>query len=699
MTAGTAFLVLSLIFALAAAVSWVRGKAAAGKALALASFFAAALASAWLFWLILHDRFDIDYVWSYSSLDLPLVYKVSAFWAGQQGSFLLWLFFHAAAGAALALRARLGNAGQAVFFFLQALLAALVLFYSPFFVTEGYAPADGAGMNPLLQDPWMAVHPPLVFLGYALLAVPYAASVGTLLSKQADGAEWLALARSWALAAWSLLGAGIFVGAFWAYKVLGWGGWWGWDPVENSSLVPWLAAGVLVHLLSAARVRPTNLALTHLSAIFSYALALYGTFLARSGLLGDFSVHSFSGTGVGLWLVAVDAIAVLAGLSLLVWRAGKFPKGSPYPAHRSREFFLLLGCLALTFLAIIVFIGMSMPLLTGLGGDSAAVDTGFYTKTSLPLAICMLLAMAVGSLLRYGEGQASLPKALLGAVFMGVAAAGLAGVREVSSLVLAGAAAAAVFASVLAWRGGALRPAAAIAHAGAALALFTMALTSAGTSTTLEFAPDEPQSFGKSSILYEGMDLSESRREKEYVFRVDGEEVRALTKLSASGEDAAREPAIAHGAAGDIYIAPSPAAVGHEIVLQRGKAILEGDLAYRLEHVTEEPDPEDQDRRIFLAAIAVTDGEIVDLAEVSLTAAGMKAATESFAVLNGKRRLRLLGISEDRKSIMLQILPALEEEARLSLTASVSEKPLLWLLWLGAAFVFVGTSCAVRRRC
>ena len=368
MTAGTAFLVLSLIFALAAAVSWGRGKAAAGKALALASFFAAALASAWLFWLILHDRFDIDYVWSYSSLDLPLVYKVSAFWAGQQGSFLLWLFFHAAAGAALALRARLGNAGQAVFFFLQALLAALVLFYSPFAVTEGYAPADGAGMNPLLQDPWMAVHPPLVFFGYALLAVPYAASLGALLSEKADSTAWLALARSWALAAWALLGAGIFVGAFWAYKVLGWGGWWGWDPVENSSLVPWLAAGVLVHLLSAARVRPTNLALAHLSAIFSYALALYGTFLARSGLLGDFSVHSFSGTGVGLWLVAVDAIVALAGLSLLVWRAGKFPKGSPYPVHRSREFFLLLGCLALTFLAIIVFIGMSMPLLTGLGG-------------------------------------------------------------------------------------------------------------------------------------------------------------------------------------------------------------------------------------------------------------------------------------------------------------------------------------------
>lgn len=699
MTLGTAFLALSLVFALAAALSWSREKVSAGKALALASFFAATLASAWLFWLILNDRFDIDYVWSYSSLDLPLIYKISAFWAGQQGSFLLWLFFHAAAGVALALRGRLGAAGQAVFFFLQALLAALVLFYSPFFVTEDYAPADGAGMNPLLQDPWMAVHPPLVFLGYALLAVPYAASLGALLSEKAGAAQWLSLARSWALAAWALLGAGIFVGAFWAYKVLGWGGWWGWDPVENSSLVPWLAAGVLVHLLSAARARPANLALAHLAAIFSYALALYGTFLARSGLLGDFSVHSFSGTSVGLWLVAVDALVLIAGLLLLVWRAGKLPKGEQYAAHMSREFFLLLGCLALTFLAIIVFIGMSMPLLTGLGGDSAAVDTGFYVKTSLPLAVCLLLTMAPASLLRYGESRSALLKAAVPALFAGAATAGLAGVREIASLVLAGAAAAALAATVLAGVRGTIRFSAALAHAGAAMALFTMALASAGVSTTLQFTPDEPQPFGKSAILYEGMELSESRREKEYVFRVDGEEVRALTKLSASGEDAAREPAIVHGAAGDIYIAPSPAVVGHEIVLQRGKAILEGDLAFRLEHVTQETDPDDASRSIFLAAIAVTDGETVDLAEVSLTAAGMKAGAESFAVLDGRRRLRLVGISEDRKSVMLQILPALEEEARLPLTASVSEKPLLWLLWLGAAFTFVGTSIAVRRRC
>ena len=694
---GTLFLGAVLFFALAAVFCETQGKTTEGRICAALAGLASLGAAAFLFVIILNDDFSYTYVISYSSISLPLLYKLSAFWAGQQGSFLLWLVIHAIVGVLIAREGRMTATGRTIYHALTAMLVLLVLFKSPFAPAETVA-MDGHGMNPLLQDPWMAVHPPIIFVGYALLAVPFVYSLESMIKAPMDGGVLVPM-RRWTLIAWAFLGAGIFIGGYWAYKVLGWGGYWGWDPVENSSLVPWLAAGVLVHLLSAARVRPTNLALTHLSAIFSYALALYGTFLARSGLLGDFSVHSFSGTGVGLWLVAVDAIAVLAGLSLLVWRAGKFPKGSPYPAHRSREFFLLLGCLALTFLAIIVFIGMSMPLLTGLGGDSAAVDTGFYTKTSLPLAICMLLAMAVGSLLRYGEGQASLPKALIGAVFMGAAAAGLAGVREVSSLVLAGAAAAAVFASVLAWRGGALRPAAAIAHAGAALALFTMALTSAGTSTTLEFVPDEPQSFGRNSILYEGMELSESRREKEYVFRVDGEEVRALTKLSASGEDAAREPAIAHGAAGDIYIAPSPVAVGHEIVLQRGKAILEGDLAYRLEHVTEEPDPEDQDRRIFLAAIAVTDGETVDLAEVSLTAAGMKAATESFAVLNGKRRLRLLGISEDRKSIMLQILPALEEEARLPLTASVSEKPLLWLLWLGAAFVFVGTSCAVRRRC
>ena len=698
MTIGAVFLSLCLIFALGASFSWGIKKVSAGRSLALASFFAVLMAGVLLFWLILSDRFDIDYVWSYSSLDLPLLYKISVFWAGQQGSFLLWLLFHASAGVLLVWRGRLASRGLAVFFFLQSLLAALVLFYSPFFVTEGYAPTDGAGMNPLLQDPWMAVHPPLVFLGYALLAVPYAASLGTLLSDEPDSREWLSFARSWSLGAWALLGAGIFVGAFWAYKVLGWGGWWGWDPVENSSLVPWLAAGVLVHILRIARVRAANLALAHLAAIFAYALALYGTFLARSGLLGDFSVHSFSGTSVGLGLAVVDAFVLLAGLVLLARYAGRFPRGEQYPAHGSREFWLLLGCLWLCFIAFIVFIGMSMPLITALWGDPAAVGTGFYFRTTAPLAVLLLFAMVPGVLFLYGIGKkaASWHLPALAAV-LGGAAALLLGLRDVQELLLAAAAAAVLVASRISWRRGALSPAASLAHQGTAMALFAMALSSAGAGSTLEFLPDEPQQVLGHEIVYRGMELTETRRQKEYVFSVDGAEARALTKLSARGEEAAREPAIAHGPAGDVYIAPAPVAVGHEVVLRRGGFLLEGELGYRLERVEEEPDPDDAGRRIFLVHIAVTDGETVELLEASLVASGMKASTEAVPVLGGQRRLRVVGISENRKEVMVQILPAIEEEARLPLTASVSEKPLLWLLWLGAAFAFGGTAFAAAK--
>lgn len=261
------------------------------------------------------------------------------------------------------------------------------------FVVSVTAVQDGVGLNPLLQDPWMAVHPPVIFIGYALLAVPFAYAMGALL-KDEDQKSWLEPARRWALFAWGFLGAGIFIGGYWAYKVLGWGGYWGWDPVENSSLVPWLLAGAFVHILHVAKRRPAALSVLHLSVIFTFALVIYGTFLTRSGILGDFSVHSFSGTSIGMTLAVVNAIVLIGGLALLAIKAGNLPQGKLYEAHASREFCLLLGALVLVFISAIIFIGMSMPLFTQLIGKPAAVDTDFYVRTTLPLAIAMCLIMA-----------------------------------------------------------------------------------------------------------------------------------------------------------------------------------------------------------------------------------------------------------------------------------------------------------------
>ena len=480
---GDLLLALALFFSLCAMLGYVvaHGKKAVwGKRLTWLSAAFGVAASAYLMVLIFQNRFDIAYVAGYSSAELPTMYKISVFWAGQQGSFLLWLFIHMIAGLILCTRQRLANGGMALYLALQSALVVLVLAKSPF-APAAQAVTNGQGLNPLLQDPWMAVHPPIIFVGYALLAVPLVYALCALL-KGEQSLDWLKPARNWLLVAWAFLGAGIFIGGYWAYKVLGWGGFWGWDPVENSSLVPWLLATVLLHVLHVARVRKAALSLVHLAAIFTYAFVLYGTFLTRSGILGDFSVHSFSGSSIGLTIAIVNGLVLMAGLIVLAVRANTLPKGEVYPAYASREFIVLLGMLVTVFITALVFLGMSMPLLTQLVGRPAAVDTAFYVRTTMPLAIVLMLTLACACLRRYGEGNV-LSKGRLPAVLLvvGMAAAFAVGVRQVLPIILSGAALGAVGASAISWRQHGLGLGGMIAHAGVGLALMAMVFAGSGS--------------------------------------------------------------------------------------------------------------------------------------------------------------------------------------------------------------------------
>ena len=353
--------------------------ARAVKILALTSAGFVAAASLFLWYLIFENNFGVEYVATYSSTTLPTLYKISAFWAGQQGSFLLWLLIHATAGAALTFR-RTRAAALGIFFLLQAVLTLLVLTKSPF--AENAAQVlEGVGLNPLLQDFWMAIHPPIIFVGYALLAVPFALSLGSLLT-EAKSRAWLEEARLWTLAAWSFLGAGIFVG-----------GYWGWDPVENSSLVPWLLGSVLLHTMNLARKKSAVLSVAHVAATFTYSLVLYGTFLTRSGIPGDFSVHSFAGSNVGAAIAFANALILIGGLAIIFVKAKNFPQGKMYETHSDSAFAVLLGCLLMIFIAAIVWVGMSMPLLSQLFGQAAAVDTDFYVKSTAPIAFAAAVLM------------------------------------------------------------------------------------------------------------------------------------------------------------------------------------------------------------------------------------------------------------------------------------------------------------------
>ncbi len=613
------------------------------KALALTSATFICAASLLLWILIFENDFSVAYVASYSSTTLPTLYKISALWAGQQGSFLLWLTIHAATGAVLTFR-RTAATALGIFFLLQAVLTLLVMIQSPF--AENPAQVfDGAGLNPLLQDFWMAIHPPIIFAGYALLAVPFALSVGALLTEAASR-NWLAEARRWTLLAWSLLGAGIFVGGYWAYKVLGWGGYWGWDPVENSSLVPWLLSAVLLHLINLARRKSAVLAPAHAAATFTYALVIYGTFLTRSGILGDFSVHSFAGTSIGATIALANALVLIGGLTILLVKAKSLPQGKMYDGHGEAAFAILLGCLLIIFVAAIVWVGMSMPLLTQLVGQAAAVDTDFYVKTTAPLA-AVIFALMIWTFAKFG--------------------------RSISF-------------------GGK------IAHVGFLLMLAAIVISAQGDTVTREFRPRTAVSIAGHEVIYEGQVFGDDEREKFYVYTVDGEVVRALTKLRGNGTDSAREPAILKTFAGDVYIAPHAAQIDtvQELLLTKNLFAMDGEFGYVFDdaHI----DYDDAGKPIqATASITITDGELEEVIHPLITVTPDGGSSKAVEVLSGKRRVRLTGISGDLRKARLEILPTLEEISAMPITTTVTTKPLIWLLWLSVTTICAGTLIAIKR--
>lgn len=697
---GVIALTLTLLTSLAAVLCYAAQSvrmARWGRLFVGVSFAAVLVAGIYLMQLIFSNRFDIAYVASYSAVELPVIYKVSAFWAGQQGSFLLWLLIHGTAGLYLGGKKALSEAGMAVYMGLQALLTVLVMAKSPFVPSENVV-QNGVGLNPLLQDPWMAVHPPIIFVGYALLAVPLAYSAAALFTGQKAQA-WLPAARRWALTAWAFLGAGIFIGGYWAYKVLGWGGFWGWDPVENSSLVPWLTAGIFVHVLRVAQIRQAVVTMVHLAGIFAYALVLYGTFLTRSGILGDFSVHSFAGTSIGMTIAVVNALVLVSGLLLLIVKAKSLPQGEYYPAYDSREFVVLLGALLMVFMSAIIFLGMSMPLITQLIGKPAAVDTDFYVRTTMPLAIVMMLTVACALLRGYGQGKvlakggALLPFGVLGAV-CGFAA----GVHQVLPLLLAATSLMAVGAAVISFRQHGINKGGLIAHIGLGLSLFAMVLAGSGSqSYSQEMAVGERYDIFGHEIIFQGQEFAADGKEKYYVYRVDGQEVKALTKLHANGADAAREPAIAKGIGGDVYLAPTPPSGSGrlEMTLKQGRMDMDDDFAYRFEQAN--IDRQENGTLQVTAEVAVTDGDKVEHVQVNMQATADGGTSAPVEIFGGQKRLRLTGVTQNQKQIRLEILPSQAAEARQNITASISVKPCIWLLWLGSIMVCAGTFMAAKR--
>lgn len=356
------------------------------------------LASVYLMFFFVADQYNVAYVFENSSRDMPLVFKFSAFWAGQEGSFLLWGFWTGLVGVLLTWKAGKVERTIMPFFGLAyAFILTMAVSVRPFRlsdVPEGVIRSDGMGLNPLLQDYWMAIHPPTLFLGYALMIVPFAFAMGALVRR--DYRDWVRAAAPWAILATTVLALALAMGGHWAYRTLGWGGFWAWDPVENSSLVPMLVGLALVHGLflqrgANAAGQRGNIGL----AITAFVAVMYASYLTRSGVLTEFSNHSFSELPQGSLLLGGLLFFVVFGYGVFLMRYRSIPSLPAYEGWNSREFGFYLSVVVLMISAVLVAVGMSAPLITGAFGKPQSVAQAFYNWTQAPVGflIAMMLAL------------------------------------------------------------------------------------------------------------------------------------------------------------------------------------------------------------------------------------------------------------------------------------------------------------------
>jgi cytochrome c-type biogenesis protein CcmF len=374
----------------------------AGNAL-VAAFAGTALSAATLVVAFLRNDFSLGYVAGHSSRQLPLGYKLAALWSGQEGSLLLWLLVLTGVGAAaLLLNRRLVAdvlpwtvpilAGIGTYFaFIPNVVA------SPFATVA--APPNGAGMNASLQNPYMMIHPPLLYLGYVGLTVPFAFAMAALVSRRVDE-RWIVASRRWTLFSWTFLGVAILLGAKWAYESIGWGGYYAWDPVENAALMPWLAATAFLHSVMVQEkknmLRVWNVVLIALT----FSLTLFGTFLTRSGVIN--SIHSFSQSSIGGWFLAFIAVVAAGSAVLIVTRLSLLRTPIRFESLASREAAFLYNNLLLVAFALTMLWGVAFPLLSQmLRGVPVTVGPPYYNFFLRIFGLPLLLLMGIGPLLAW----------------------------------------------------------------------------------------------------------------------------------------------------------------------------------------------------------------------------------------------------------------------------------------------------------
>jgi cytochrome c-type biogenesis protein CcmF len=682
--------------------------------------------------LVRHD-FTNGYVFSYSSTDLPFHFLLSSFYAGQEGSFLFWVLCAALISPfLLKYTARRGIEApvMTVYVLVQALLMLLLVVKTPFIsvwekfpnISSALPPTEGQGLNPLLQNFWMTLHPPVLFVGFSAMAVPFSIAVAGLWKRKYSLLTEYGFA--WVLVAVTTLGIGIMLGAYWAYGVLGWGGYWGWDPVENSSLVPWITGVALIHTLLVGRKSHGLLRTNYALAVASFFLVIYSTFLTRSGILGESSVHSFTDPGMTVYALLVGVLGVLAilgfGLIAARWRSLKPSESDGGVVNRETALSVGVGVLLLS--AIIILFGTSLPIFS-----KSSVEPAFYDSMNLPLAICIGLLMGlslfvqwksdlIGDIIRRSLKSLAVSLGVAGVLFWF-------GVQDWAMLLFA-------FTSVYALtvnaeflgrlaKTGLHNVGGKVAHIG--MALFFLGVISTGkySETSHQTLPlHSPQEVLGHTMTYVGYTPLERGR---FAFHVDvqkgNEQFRLSPQMFENGQQGImRNPDIAMFLTRDVYVSPVSLSPGHDshahetYVIPKGGSVAIGDATAKFirfamdQHV---------DRAMMSDAGGMTIGSVLEVSNGKST-----ETITPVAVYKGEgppeyepSESRLLGARINLVSMNIGMggsnpstitvsvdRPSNHDDHPEALVIEASIKPYINLLWAGTILMLGGFVLAIIKR-
>src|SRR5215472_4303160 len=367
-------------------------------------FIALTCAAFALVWASFTNDYSVSYILHHTNKDLSTAYKFSALWSGQEGSLLLWAWLLSAYGFVLRMRHKVDVRLSA---FASTILAGIQVFFllllnfaaPPFAIQPGPVAQDGFGLNPLLQYPEMVIHPPMLYLGYVGFSVPFAFALGALMMRY-PGEKWIHITRRWTMVTWLFLTCGIFLGAHWAYSVLGWGGYWGWDPVENASLMPWLTGTAFLHSVMMQEKRGMMKSWNVWLIFSTFLLTILGTLLTRSGIVS--SVHAFAQSSIGSWFYGFILIAFAVCLFTFFKQRDHLKSENRLESLVSRESSFLFNNLILLAACFTVLWGTLFPILSEyVQGSKVTVGAPFYNRVNLPIGLFLLFLMGVGPLLAW----------------------------------------------------------------------------------------------------------------------------------------------------------------------------------------------------------------------------------------------------------------------------------------------------------